>query len=121
MSARPVLREMTTLSDQLQQRLETLPTEPGVYLMKNERQEILYVGKAVNLRNRVRSYFQSGRGHSPKVRAMVQQVRDLEIITTRSEVEALVLESNLIKHHRPYYNALLKDDKQYPFLKLSLH
>lgn len=109
-----------TLSEQLQQRLETLPTEPGVYLMKNAQGNIIYVGKAVNLRNRVRSYFQSGKGHSAKVRVMVTQIVDLEIITTRTEVEALVLESNLIKHHRPYYNALLKDDKHYPFLKLTM-
>lgn len=109
-----------TLSEQLQQRLETLPTEPGVYLMKNAQGQIIYVGKALNLRNRVRSYFQSGKGHSAKVRVLVTQIADLEIITTRTEVEALVLESNLIKHHRPYYNALLKDDKHYPFLKLTL-
>lgn len=109
-----------TLSEQLQQRLETLPTEPGVYLMKNAQGHIIYVGKAVNLRNRVRSYFQSGKGHSAKVRVLVTQIVDLEIITTRTEVEALVLESNLIKHHRPYYNALLKDDKHYPFLKLTM-
>jgi len=115
---------MTTeriLSEQLQRRLDSLPIEPGVYLMKNARNQILYVGKAVNLKNRVRSYFQSGRGHSPKVRALVSQISDLEIITTRNEVEALVLESNLIKHHQPYYNALLKDDKSYPFLKLTTH
>ncbi|HEY9723329.1 MAG TPA: excinuclease ABC subunit UvrC [Oscillatoriaceae cyanobacterium] len=107
-------------SETLQRRLETLPSDPGVYLMKDARGQILYVGKAINLKNRVRSYFQSGRGHSPKIRALVTQIADLEIITTRNEVEALVLESNLIKHHRPYYNALLKDDKSYPFLKLSL-
>jgi excinuclease ABC subunit C len=113
---------MTTkaLSDQLQQRLDSLPTDPGVYLMKNAQGHIIYVGKAVNLRSRVRSYFQSGKGHSAKVRVMVTQIVDLEIITTRTEVEALVLESNLIKHHRPYYNALLKDDKHYPFLKLTM-
>jgi excinuclease ABC subunit C len=122
MFERPVASEMTTkvLNEQLQQRLDTLPTDPGVYLMKNGLGQIIYVGKAVNLRNRVRSYFQSGRGHSAKVRHMVNVIEDLETITTRTEVEALVLESNLIKHHRPYYNALLKDDKQYPFLKLTM-
>src|SRR3989338_1739689 len=105
---------MTTaraLSETLQQRLDSLPTDPGVYLMKNAAGDILYVGKAVVLRNRVRSYFQSARGLSPKIRLMVSQVAVLEVITTRTEVEALVLESNLIKHHRPYFNALLKDDK----------
>ncbi len=114
---------MTTtraLSETLQQRLDSLPTDPGVYLMKNVHGGILYVGKAVVLRNRVRSYFQSARGLSPKIRLMVSQVVDLEVITTRTEVEALVLESNLIKHHKPYFNALLKDDKSYPFLKLTL-
>jgi excinuclease ABC subunit C len=114
MSAKPI-------NDQLQQRLDSLPAEPGVYLMKNAQGQILYVGKALVLRHRVRSYFQSGKGHSPKIRALVSQIEDLETITTRNEVEALVLESNLIKHHRPYYNALLKDDKSYPFLKLSLN
>jgi excinuclease ABC subunit C len=109
-----------TLSEKLQQRLDSLPTDPGVYLMKNAQGTILYVGKAVVLRNRVRSYFQSSRGLSPKIRLMVSQVDDLEVITTRTEVEALILESNLIKHHKPYFNALLKDDKSYPFLKLTL-
>lgn len=88
--------------------------------MKDAAGTILYVGKAVVLRNRVRSYFQSGKALSPKIRLMVSQVADLEVITTRNEVEALVLESNLIKHHLPYFNALLKDDKSYPYLKLSL-
>lgn len=115
-----VCRMVLKTSEALQQRLDSLPTEPGVYLMRDGARQILYVGKAVSLRSRVRSYFQSGKGHSPKVRAMVAQVVDFEIITTRNEVEALVLESNLIKHHRPYYNALLKDDKTYPFLKLTM-
>lgn len=109
------------LSDRLQQRLDTLPVAPGVYLMRDAAGEILYVGKAVVLRNRVRQYFQSGKALSPKIRLMVSRVVDFETITTRNEVEALVLESNLIKQHRPYFNALLKDDKSYPFLKLSTH
>lgn len=100
-------------------RLATLPESPGVYLMKDAEGAVIYVGKAVVLKARVRQYFQSGKHHSPKVRAMVGVVADLEWIVTRSEVEALVLEANLIKHHRPRYNALLKDDKNYPYLKLT--
>ncbi|MEB3284500.1 MAG: excinuclease ABC subunit UvrC [Candidatus Sericytochromatia bacterium] len=107
------------LSAGLQQRLDTLPTAPGVYLMRDESGTLLYVGKAVVLRNRVRQYFQSAKSLSPKIRLMVSRVADLETITTRNEVEALVLECNLIKQYRPYFNALLKDDKSYPFLKLS--
>jgi excinuclease ABC subunit C len=109
------------LSDSLQHRLDTLPTAPGVYLMRDATGTLLYVGKAVVLRNRVRQYFQSAKALSPKIRLMVSRVADVETITTRNEVEALVLESNMIKAHRPYFNALLKDDKSYPFLKLSTH
>jgi excinuclease ABC subunit C len=108
------------LPENLQHRLATLPAEPGVYLMKGADGTILYVGKAVVLKNRVRSYFQSGKALSPKIRLMVANVADLETITTRNELEALVLESNLIKHHRPHFNALMKDDKAYPFLKLTV-
>ncbi|MGB8508700.1 MAG: excinuclease ABC subunit UvrC, partial [Pyrinomonadaceae bacterium] len=92
-----------------------------VYLHKDEAGKIIYVGKAKNLRNRVRSYFQSGRGHDRKTRELVRRIRDLEFIVTDTEVEALVLESNLIKQHKPRYNVLLKDDKQYPHLKLTIN
>jgi excinuclease ABC subunit C len=105
----------------LEDKLQTLPTAPGVYLHKDEAGKIIYVGKAKNLRNRVRSYFQSGRGHDRKTRELVRRIRDLEFIVTDTEVEALVLESNLIKQHRPRYNILLKDDKQYPHLKLTVN
>ncbi|MET0626671.1 MAG: excinuclease ABC subunit UvrC [Pyrinomonadaceae bacterium] len=104
----------------LEEKLKNLPTSPGVYLHKDEGGKIIYVGKAKNLRNRVRSYFQSGRGHDRKTRELVKRIFDLEFIVTDTEVEALVLESNLIKQHKPRYNVLLKDDKQYPHLKLTV-
>jgi excinuclease ABC subunit C len=105
----------------LEEKLRNLPVSPGVYLHKDEAGKIIYVGKAKNLRNRVRSYFQSGRGHDRKTRELVRRIRDLEFIVTDTEVEALVLESNLIKQHKPRYNVLLKDDKQYPHLKLTIN
>src|SRR5215204_6299071 len=104
----------------LEEKLKNLPTSPGGYLHKDEGGKIIYVGKAKNLRNRVRSYFQSGRGHDRKTRELVKRIDDLEFIVTDTEVEALVLESNLIKQHKPRYNVLLKDDKQYPHLKLTI-
>ncbi len=104
----------------LEEKLSNLPTSPGVYIHKDEAGRVIYVGKAKNLRNRVRSYFQSGRGHDRKTRELVRRIRDLEFIVTDNEVEALVLESNLIKRHKPRYNVLLKDDKQYPHLKLTI-
>ncbi|HEY0404354.1 MAG TPA: excinuclease ABC subunit UvrC [Pyrinomonadaceae bacterium] len=105
----------------LEEKLKNLPVAPGVYLHKDEAGKIIYVGKAKNLRNRVRSYFQSGRGHDRKTRELVRRIRDLEFIVTDTEVEALVLESNLIKQHKPRFNVLLKDDKQYPHLKLTIN
>src|SRR5918912_4305263 len=105
----------------LEEKLSNLPTAPGVYLHKDEAGKIIYVGKAKNLRNRVRSYFQSGRGHDRKTRELVRRICDLEFIVTDTEVEALVLESYLIKQHKPRYNILLKDDKQYPHLKLTIN
>ena len=104
----------------LEEKLRSLPASPGVYLHKDEAGRIIYVGKAKSLRNRVRSYFQSGRGHDRKTRELVRRIVDLEFIVTDNEVEALVLESNLIKQHKPRYNVLLKDDKQYPHLKLTI-
>jgi len=104
----------------LEEKLKNLPTSPGVYLHKDDAGKIIYVGKAKNLRNRVRSYFQSGRGHDRKTRELVRRIADLEYIVTDTEVEALVLESNLIKQHKPRYNVMLKDDKQYPHLKLTV-
>lgn len=104
----------------LEEKLKNLPDNPGVYLMKDEADNIIYVGKAISLRNRVRQYFQSLKGHSPKVKLMVRNIRDLEYIITDSELEALILECNLIKRHRPKYNVLLKDDKHYPYIKVTL-
>lgn len=104
----------------LQEKLQTLPDSPGVYLMKDSRGKIIYVGKAVVLKNRVRQYFQSNKNHGAKVKAMVAKVADFETIITATEVEALILECNLIKKYRPRYNISLKDDKSYPYLKLTL-
>lgn len=99
--------------------LKILPDKPGVYLMKNSLGEVIYVGKAKVLKNRVRQYFQSSKNHSEKVRAMVKNIAEFEYIVTDSEMEALILECNLIKKYRPRYNILLKDDKHYPFIKVT--
>ena len=103
----------------IEEELKKLPQKPGVYLMKNEKEEIIYVGKAVNLKNRVRQYFQSSKNQLPKVQAMVQHIKEFEYIITDSELEALLLECNLIKKYRPFYNVLLKDDKAYPYIKIT--
>ena len=91
-------------------RLSSFPEKPGVYIMKDKKGKIIYVGKAVSLKNRVRSYFQSSKNLSVKVNSMVSKIDDIEYIITDSEVEALILECNLIKHHHPKYNVLLRDD-----------
>ena len=101
------------------QRLRALPSEPGVYLMRDASGDIIYVGKAASLRNRVASYFGNQWGLPPKIRQMVRRISDFEFIVTESEQEALILESNLIKEHQPQYNARLKDDKSYPFIKID--
>lgn len=104
---------------QVQQTLDTIPTNPGVYMMKSAEGEIIYVGKAINLRNRVRSYFHVQPLDSGKVVHLVQNIADIEFIVTETELEALVLENNLIKKHRPKYNIRLKDAKTYPYIKVS--
>ena len=104
----------------IQEELKKLPQKPGVYLMKDENGHIIYVGKAVNLKNRVRQYFQSSRNQTAKTRNMVPNIREFEYIVTDSEMEALLLECNLIKKHHPYYNILLKDDKSYPYIKVTV-
>lgn len=104
----------------LQSKLDHLPEHPGVYLFRDASGELLYVGKAASLADRVRSYFQRGADHSPKTTLLVGQIADLETIVTRSELEALILESNLIKRHRPRFNVVLRDDKQYPYLRLPI-
>ena len=103
----------------LQTKLDNLPTDPGVYLMKNDQGEIIYVGKAINLRNRVRSYFRELKPDQAKTKALVKHIADLEYILADNELEALVLECNLIKKYRPKYNINLKDDKTYPYLKIT--
>lgn len=107
------------MNDELLEKLSHLPDKPGVYLMKDAQDRIIYVGKAVVLKNRVRSYFQSSRNHSAKVQAMVARIVNLEYIVTATEMEALILECNLIKKHRPKYNISLKDDKTYPYIKVT--
>ena len=103
----------------LKARLKELPAEPGCYMMRDGDDRILYIGKAKVLRQRVRSYFHNSPGHSPRISLMVRQVCDLEFIVTDSEDEALALESNLIKHHQPHFNVLLKDDKKYPYVCIT--
>lgn len=105
----------------IQEKLSRLPDRPGVYVYRDEGGKVLYVGKAVNLKNRVRSYFQEGGGHTPRITLMVPRVRDIETIVTDSEIEALILESNLIKKYRPHYNVRLRDDKQYPYICLTMN
>jgi excinuclease ABC subunit C len=106
------------MTDELQSKIRTLPDSPGCYLMKSQG-KIIYVGKAKNLKNRVRQYFHAFENHTPKVRAMITRVDDFEIILCRTNFEALTLECNLIKLHRPFYNILLRDDKQYPYLRFD--
>ena len=103
----------------LQEKLDALPAKPGVYLMRDVRDQVIYVGKAVSLRARVRSYFHRSAQHTPKVRRLVAEVHDLEVIVTDSELEALILELNLIKRYRPRFNVRLRDDKQYPYIKVE--
>ena len=107
-------------SDNIKKALAVLPEKPGVYLMHDASGKVIYVGKAVVLKNRVRSYFRNLASHTPKVKAMVAKIAEIETIVTSSEVEALILECNLIKKYRPRYNISLKDDKTYPYLKVTL-
>ncbi len=109
------------MTDIVVEKLKLLPDSPGVYIMKDAQGTIIYVGKAIVLKNRVRQYFQHNKNHSPKVRAMVSHIADFEFIMTHSEVEALILECNLIKKHRPHYNISLKDDKSYPYVKVTVN
>ena len=109
------------MNDIVAEKLKLLPEKPGVYLMKNKRGQIIYVGKAIKLKNRVRQYFQSSRNHSAKTIAMVSHIEDFETIITDNELEALILECNLIKKHHPKYNIMLRDDKTYPYLKITLN
>ena len=103
----------------LQDKLDRVPDRPGVYQFKDAKGQIIYIGKAASLRTRVRSYFQESRVRDPKTDVLVRQIRDLDYLVTDNELEALILESNLVKKHRPRYNVVLRDDKHYPFLKLT--
>lgn len=105
---------------QIEEELKKLPAQPGVYIMHDARDEIIYVGKAISLKNRVRQYFQSSRSKTAKIEKMVSRIARFEYIVTDSELEALVLECNLIKEHRPRYNTMLKDDKTYPYIKVTV-
>ena len=105
----------------IKEHLKKLPAKPGVYLMKDKFDNIIYVGKAVSLKNRVRQYFQSSKNHTSKVKSMVKSIAKFEYIITDSELEALILECNLIKQYRPKYNVLLRDDKTYPYIKVTIN
>ncbi len=109
---------MLEISEHIQGILNTLPSKPGCYLMKNAEGKIIYVGKAISLKNRVRSYFHADASHDNKTRRLVREIADLEWIVVGSELEALILEMNLIKKHRPKYNVRMKDDKRYPYIKI---
>jgi excinuclease ABC subunit C len=109
----------TKTTDHVQERLQLLPTQPGCYIYKDEAGSVLYVGKAVSLRNRVRSYFQPSAKHGPRIARLVGKVRDIEWIVVDTEIEALVLECNLIKQHRPPYNVRMRDDKSYPYITIT--
>ncbi|HDH02153.1 MAG TPA: excinuclease ABC subunit C, partial [Nitrospirae bacterium] len=105
----------------LGEKLKTVPENPGVYMFKDRKERILYIGKARNLRNRLKSYFQQSANLGPRKTAMLNRVRDFTFLVTETEVEALALEANLIKQHKPRYNVILRDDKNYPYLKLTIN
>lgn len=105
----------------IEEELKLLPDRPGVYIMRDKSDRIIYVGKAIILKNRVKQYFQSSRNHTEKIKQMVENIDHFEYIVTDSEVEALVLECNLIKEHRPKYNTMLKDDKTYPYIRVTVN
>lgn len=110
---------MSEVFDKLKEKIKDFPTQSGVYLMKNSTDKIIYVGKAKNLRNRVKNYFQDSKDHSAKTRALVHNIFEIEYLLTKTEVEAFLLEASLIKKHRPKYNIRLKDDKSYPYIQFS--
>ena len=108
------------VSEAVREKVRNLPTQPGVYLWKDEKGKIIYVGKAVNLRNRVTSYVRHDANRAPKVAAMVSHAADLETIVVATEMEALILENTLIKKYHPHYNIMLRDDKTYPYIKVTV-
>src|SRR3970040_1246293 len=100
-------------------RLAQLPARPGVYIMRNARGDVIYVGKAASLRNRVRNYFGTTHAFEPKTRALVEQIEEFEYIVTQNAAEALHLEATLVKRHQPFFNVRLKDDKHYPYVRID--
>ncbi len=112
---------MPTDNQTIKDKLTVLPDRPGVYMFKDANSAILYVGKAKNLRNRVRSYFRTNAHEHPRTEALLEKTVDFEILSTDSEIEALILEANLIKEHKPRYNVSLKDDKRYPYIKVTVN
>ena len=104
---------------QIKNKVKIIPKDPGVYFFKNDKKDIIYIGKAKNIRNRVRSYFQNNKYQSPKNISMIKRINDIEWIVVRNEVEALLTEANLIKKHQPFYNVNLKDDKSFPFIRIT--
>ena len=116
-----LIQSQVTCQFDISAELKNLPGKPGVYIMRDPYDEIIYIGKAISLKNRVKQYFHSKSGHSPKVAAMVSRICRFEYIVTDTEFEALILECNLIKKHRPRYNILLKDDKHFPYIKITIH
>lgn len=109
------------MTDTLEQLLRMLPDQPGVYLMKDAEGTVIYVGKAISLKNRVRQYFQASKNHGPKVEAMVSHIATFDYILCESEIEAFILECNMIKQHRPHYNIKLRDDKHYPYIRINMN
>ncbi|MBQ7242414.1 MAG: GIY-YIG nuclease family protein, partial [Firmicutes bacterium] len=105
----------------IKEELKKLPSTPGVYIMKSENDEIIYIGKAINLKNRVKQYFTGTKSRGAKTIALVSHIKEFEYIITDSEMEALILECNLIKKHKPKYNIMLKDDKKYPYIKVTVN
>jgi len=110
---------MAKKTEKLELKLKNLPSSPGVYLFKNAQDKIIYIGKAKNLRNRVRTYFQNGNRHDPKTQRLVSKIADVELLVTDNEVESLILEANLVREHKPRYNVMLKDDKHFPYIKIT--
>ena len=108
-----------TTSPHIRTILDNLPQKPGVYLMKDVRGEVLYIGKARRLRNRVRSYFTNSAEHSEKTKRLRDRIRDIDFIVERNEVKALILEETLIKRHLPHFNIALKDNKRYPYIRIT--
>ena len=112
---------MIEVNDIIKSKLENLPSSPGVYRWKDKNGKVIYVGKAVNLKNRVKSYVRNDKNKSPKVISMIKHAEDLDITITKNELEALILECNLIKELQPKYNISLRDDKTYPYLKVTVN